>query len=167
MRFKPGDLVTVFVIFVLVGAVAVASQWEELRASIIILVLGSLGALMATAQLVIDVFPRKRAATVSARPTMELPTYGDEDPKAALWGAFEIWGWLLGLLVVIRIMGLDLALPVFVLVYIRFYGGSWRLCAFLAAMIAAFIFGIYDQIMHVYWPESVFGDLFMDDLRGD
>jgi hypothetical protein len=166
MRFKASDLVTVFVIFVLVGAVAIASQWE-LRASIIILVLGSLGALMATAQLVMDVFPRGRVAAAPARPTMELPIFEDKDPKAALRGTFEIWAWLLGLLAFIRIVGLDLALPVFVLVYVRFYGGSWRLCIFLAVMIAAFIFGVYDQIMHVYWPESVLGDLFLDDLRGD
>ncbi|MCZ6638321.1 MAG: hypothetical protein O7C66_09030 [Alphaproteobacteria bacterium] len=166
MRFKASDLVTVFVIFVLGGAVAIASQWE-LRASIIILLLGSLGVLMATAQLAIDIFPRGRAAAAPARPTMELPIIEDKDPKAALRGTFEIWGWLLGLLAFIRIVGLDLALPIFVLVYVRFYGGSWRLSAFLSVMIAAFIFGIYDQIMHVYWPESVFGDLFMDDLRGD
>ena len=55
-------------------------------------------------------------------------------------------------------------LPVFVFAYARFYGASWRLCAILAAMIAAFIFGIYDQIMHVYWPESVLGDLFLDEF---
>ena len=166
MQFKASDLVTIFVIFLLGGAVAVASQWE-LRASIIILVLGSLGVLMATVQLVMDVFPRGGAGTISARPTMELPKFEDKDPKAALRGTFEIWGWLIGLLVFIRILGLDLALPAFVLVYVKFYGGSWRLSIGLAAMIAAFIFGIYDQIMHVYWPESVFGDLFMDALRGD
>ena len=42
MRFRSADLFTVFVIAVMAGAVAIASQWE-LRASIIILVLGSLG----------------------------------------------------------------------------------------------------------------------------
>ena len=46
--------------------------------------------------------------------------------------------------------GIDLALPIFVLVYVRVYGGNWRLCVALAAMISGFIFGIYDQIMHVY-----------------
>jgi hypothetical protein len=165
MRFKPADLFTLFVIFVLVGAVAIASQWI-LRASIIILVLGSLGAVFATAQLVMDLFLRERAAATTGRPTMELPTFEDTDPKSTLRGTFEIWGWLLGLVVLIRIIGLDLALPLFVLVYAKFYGASWRLSAILAAMIAAFIFGIYDQIMHVYWPESVFGDLFLDEFLG-
>lgn len=165
MRFRPADLFTVFVIFVLAGAVAVASQWQ-LRASIIILVLGSLGVLFATAQLVKDCFLADRTDTGGARPTMELPSFEDADPKATFRGTLEIWGWLLGLLVVIRIVGLDLALPLFVLVYAKYYGASWRLSLFLAALIGAFIYGVYDKIMHVYWPQSVLGDLFLDDWLG-
>jgi hypothetical protein len=163
MQFKPSDLFTVFIILVLGAAVAIAFQWE-LRASIIILVLGSLGVLLAAAQLVMDIFPRGRVTAAPSRPTMELPMFEDKNPKDTLRGTFEIWGWLVGMLVLIRIIGLDLALPVFVLSYARFYGASWRLCAILALMIAAFIFGVYDQIMHVYWPESVLGDLFLDEF---
>lgn len=163
MRFRPADLFTVFIIVVLVGAVSIASQWQ-LRASIIILVLGSLGALFATVQLVMDCFLRNRSVSAPSRPTMELPGFEDADPKATLLGTFEIWAWLLGLLALIRIIGLDLALPIFVLVYAKIYGAGWRLGIFLALMIFAFIFGIYDQIMHVYWPQSVLGDLFLDEL---
>ena len=167
MNFKPSDLFTVFVIAILVAAVATASQWQ-LRASIIILVLGSVGALFATAQLVLDIVGRSRgAAPVSARPTMELPTFEDSDPRATLWGTFEIWAWLLGLLVLIHVTGLELALPLFVLIYARFYGASWLLAGGLAIALGVFIFGIYDQIMHVYWPGSIFGDLFLDEWRGN
>jgi hypothetical protein len=166
MRFKPADLFTVFVSAVLAGAVAIASQWER-RASIIILVLGSIGVVFATAQLVMDCFLRREGVTVTAKPTMELPTFEDTDPKANFRGTLEIWGWLLGLLALIKTIGLPFALPLFVLVYTKFYGASWRLGIFLAALIAAFIFGIYDNIMRVYWPESVLGDLFLDDLMGD
>ena len=166
MQFKPADLFTIFIIVVLAGAVAVASQWE-LRASIIILVLGSVGIVFATAQLVMDLFFRSASGVVTSKPTMELPTLVDTDPKANFYGTLEIWGWLLGMLVLIKVVGLQFALPLFVLVYTRFYGASWRLGIVLAALIAAFIFGIYDNIMRVYWPESVLGDLFLDDLMDD
>ena len=166
MRFKPSDLFTVFIIVLLVSAVAIASQWE-LRASIIILVLGSIGAVFATAQLVMDCFLGRGTGAVTARPTMELPTLEDTDPKANFRGTLEIWGWLLGLLALIKVVGLPFALPLFVIAYTKFYGASWRLSLFLAALIAVFIFGIYDNIMRVYWPESVLGDLFLDDLMGD
>ncbi|MDH3240903.1 MAG: hypothetical protein OEO83_09575, partial [Alphaproteobacteria bacterium] len=158
---------TVFIIAILVAAVVTASQWQ-LRASIIILVLGSLGAVFATAQLVLDVTGRTRTgAAVSARPTMELPAFEDTDPRSTLWGTVEIWGWLLGLLALTFVTGLDLALPLFVLIYARFYGANWWLAGGLAVALGAFIFGVYDQIMHVYWPESILGDLFLDEWRGN
>lgn len=165
-RFRPSDLFTLFVIAVLAAAVYAASDWP-LRASIIVIVLGSAGLAMATAQLIIDIVGRGRGDRPKPRLEMELPTHEDTDPRANLLGTFEIWGWLIGLMVAIRIVGLPLALPLFVVVYAKWYGARWLLALFLGALLAAFIIGVYQQIMHVYWPESVFGDLFLDELFGD
>ena len=74
-----------------------------------------------------------------------------------LMGSLEIWAWLIGLVAVILLIGLQVALPLFVLTYARFYGAGWLISLFLAALTGAFIFGIYNQIMHVYWPDSVLG----------
>jgi len=54
-------------------------------------------------------------------------------------------------------------LPLLVLVYIRFYGGSWIVALSLAALIVVFIYGVYQQIMHVYWPDSYLGDWLFPD----
>lgn len=161
MRFRTSDLFTVFIIAVLAAAVTVASGWV-LRASVIILVLGSIGIVLATAQLLVDVFSR-REARPAPNLKFELPTFDAPEPGAAFRGSLEIWAWLLGLLGAIRLIGLPAALPLFVLVYARFYGGSWRISVVLAALIAGFIFGVYNEIMHVYWPESLLGDLLLSD----
>ncbi len=160
MRFRPSDLFTVFIIVVLVGAVAIASQWV-LRAGIIVLALGSVGIVLATAQLFVDCLTRSASATESTGRTLkfELPTVEDTDPRAALMGTLEIWAWLIGLVLAVPIIGLPLALPLFVLVYAQFYGASWRLAGVLALLIGGFIFGVYQQIMRVYWPESLLGYL--------
>ncbi|MFT5539256.1 MAG: hypothetical protein ACI82H_000773 [Alphaproteobacteria bacterium] len=88
-----------------------------------------------------------------------MPTIQDTDPKSTLWGTLEIWGWMLGLVLAVPIVGLAVGLPLFVLIYTKFYGASWRLGLILSGLIAAFIFGVYVQIMHVYWPDSLLGDL--------
>ena len=62
MRFRLTDLFSVFVLVVLIAAVAIASQWV-LRASIIILVLGGIGILA-------GYFPARRAATVDPAETL-------------------------------------------------------------------------------------------------
>ena len=155
MRFKTNDLFTVFIIVVLGAAVYIASGWE-LRASIIVLVLGSLGLLMAVAQLAIDCLIKPVTAP-KPRLQYELPAFEDADPRATFWGSVEIWAWLIGLVVAIPIIGLPLALPLFVVVYGKAYGAGWRISIFLGLLIAGFIFGVYEQIMHVYWPDSVLG----------
>ncbi len=165
IQFRMSDLFTVFIIGLLVTAVAVASQWV-LRASIIVLVLGSLGAVLATAQLLVDVLSRVEARPKAA-PVYELPSYHDASAREMFWGVAEIWGWMLALVLSIPLIGLPLALPLFVLAYFRFYGKSWLTGLVLAGLIAVFIFAVYQQIMHVYWPDSVLGDLFLDELFGD
>lgn len=157
MRLTPRNLFTIFIIVVLVAAVVVASSWT-LRASIVILALGSVGVVLATAQLLIDVFGAAPAGPKRA-PVYELPTEEDPDPRSTFWGSVEIWGWLIGIVLAIPLVGLPIALTAFVFLYVVAYGGSWRVGVFLAALVAAFIFGIYEQIMHVYWPESYLGDL--------
>ncbi len=158
MHFKASDLFTVFIILVLAAAVYIATGWE-LRASIIVLVLGGLGLVMAVAQLAMDCLARP-AAAAKPRLQYELPSFEDADPRATFLGSLEIWAWLAGLVIAIKIVSLPLALPLFVVVYAKAYGGGWRLSGFLGLLIAAFIFGVYEQIMHVYWPDSLVGDMF-------
>ncbi len=158
MRFRLTDLFTVFVLAVLIAAVVIASEWV-LRASIIILVLGGVGIVLMTAQLLLDIFGREVVSIIPEVPKFELPTIQDTDPKSTLWGTLEIWAWMIGFVLAVPIFGLAVGLPLFVLIYTKFYGASWRLGLILSGLIAAFIFGVYVQIMHVYWPDSLLGDL--------
>ncbi len=157
MRFRAADLFTVFVIFVLGGAVIWASHWP-LRASIIILALGSLGVVMATAQLLLDMFRREAVGRSARKPTYELPGFDERDVRLQVRGVLEIWAWMIGLVLAVPIVGLPVAVPLFVLTYALFYGADWKVAVLLTALISAFIFGVYNQIMHVYWPDSLLGD---------
>src|SRR3546814_9366280 len=56
-RPRPADLFTLFIIVVLAAALIIASEWV-LRASVLVLVLGSVGLAAAIAQLIADVFYR-------------------------------------------------------------------------------------------------------------
>ena len=41
------------------------------------------------------------------------------------WGSLEIWAWLWGLFFAVHLIGFPIALPLFVFLYIKWYGGSW------------------------------------------
>lgn len=156
VHFRWGDLFTAFIILLLAGALIEAWSWD-LRASIIILSLGGVGLVLAIAQLVADL--RRHPAEAAARPTYEIRSTDEADSKLGR-RSLEMWAWLVGLVLAIPIVGLPVALVTFVFVYAKVYGAGWMLATFLAGLVGAFTFGIYDRLMYVYWPESLLGKWF-------
>jgi hypothetical protein len=151
------NLFTLFILLVFVGALVTASEWP-LRASIIVLVLGVCGAGLALAQLIVDL-RKPRTEKDTPRPTYETPSIETEDPMLGARATWETWAWLVGLVVMVPIVGLPVALTAFVLLYCRAHGGGWPISLLLTALVAGFIYGVYVQIMHVYWPSSWLGGL--------
>ncbi|MQA65126.1 MAG: hypothetical protein GEU76_04375 [Alphaproteobacteria bacterium] len=154
------NLFTLFIIVVFGGALFMATDWP-LRASIIVLVLGTLGIGLGALQLVLDLRKTAEEERDTPRPTYETPSFEAEDPRLNSLATYETWAWLVGLVVAIFIIGLPLALIAFVFLYCKTHGGGWLLSLFLTSGIAAFIYGIYVQIMHVYWPRSLLGEVLL------
>ncbi len=153
MRFRPTDFFTLFIGLAILAAMIAAWDWP-LRASIIVLVLGSAGLVMVAAQLMLDL-GRNRKPAEEARLAFEIPPFEEGEPGAFRHGAAEIWAWLIGLLAAVLVVGLPVALVLFVFLYMKTYGAGWLLSLGMAAAIAAFEYGVYDRIMHVYWPEAL------------
>jgi hypothetical protein len=135
-----------FVALVIVAALFVAKDWP-IRASIVILLLGSIGLALALAQVIGD-FRALRAGSRSARPTYETPA----QEHVGRWGSLEIWAWLWGLFFAIHLIGFLVALPLFVFLYVKVYGGRWLTASVLTAGTWGFLYGVFEQILHVPWP---------------
>lgn len=158
MRFRPADLFTLFIGLAILAAMIAAWDWP-LRASIIVLVLGSAGLVMVAAQLILDL-SRSRKPAPEARPAFEIPSFEEGGAGALPRGALEVWCWLIGLLLAILAVGLPAALVLFVFLYMKSYGAGWLPSLGMAAAIAGFEYGVYDRIMRVYWPEALLWRLF-------
>jgi hypothetical protein len=114
----------------------------------VILLLGSIGIVLALAQIIADF----KAVHAGAKPA-ERPTY----ETAALehtgrWGSLEIWAWLWGLFLAIHLIGFQAALPIFVFLYSKVYGGAWLTSMLLAAGTWGFLYGVFEEVLHVPWP---------------
>jgi hypothetical protein len=147
-------LFTSFVGLVIVGALFVATDWP-VRASIIVLLLGSIGIVLAAMQLVFDFTALRRGNSKLERPTFEVAALEHQ----GRWGSLEIWAWLWGLFFAIHLVGMPIALPLFVLLYVKLYGGGWILAITLAAGTWGFLYGVFEQILHVPWPKPWLGFL--------
>jgi Tripartite tricarboxylate transporter TctB family len=147
-------IMTLFFGVVIAFALIVAWEWP-VRASIIILLLGTVGLILVPAQLVLDfkAFGVKGASV--ARPTYDLAPIEAE----GRWGSLEIWAWLVGLFAAIHVIGFPIALPLFVLMYCRTYGGGWLLSFALSLVTFGFLYGVFEQILHAPWPDPLVGVL--------
>ena len=70
-------------------------------------------------------------------------------------GGFLLW--MLGLFFGIWIFGFFIAIPVFAFLYLKFQAGEGWLFSLLATVgVIIFVVGLFDQILHVAWPEPLF-----------
>ena len=115
MRYE-GALFTVAIGLVLLWALRVADGWDELRASIIVFLLGGIGVCLAAVQLVMDV----RSGRGGAR-TEGIHFDAPSVQSGSRWGNFEVWGWILGFYAAIRLIGFPSAVPLFVFTYAKTY----------------------------------------------
>lgn len=144
------SLFTLFILLLLSWAIYVALDWP-LRASIIILVLGSAGVVLSLVQLISDLVSHGAGVDESAGIAFDAPALKPE----GRWGNLEIWGWILGFYVTIYLIGFPVAIPLFVFAYVKVYGGRWGTALSLAFLAWAFLYGIFEKILHVPWPEPL------------
>jgi hypothetical protein len=152
VRSAEALLFTSFVGLLILAALFVAKDWP-VRASIVILLLGSIGVVLALCQFVLDLKALRGERAKAARPTFEVEALEHQ----GRWGSLEIWAWLWGLFFAIHLIGFLTALPLFVFLYVKLYGGTWPTAAILSAGTWAFLYGIFDQVLHVPWPKPWLG----------
>ncbi|HXG50661.1 MAG TPA: tripartite tricarboxylate transporter TctB family protein [candidate division Zixibacteria bacterium] len=145
-------LFTSLVGLVIFGALWIAADWP-LRASIVILLLGGVGTVLAAVQWATDFKSLGEERSSPARPTFDTAAIEHSGP----WGTLEIWAWLWGLFAAIHVVGFPVALPLFVLAYVKFYGGGWTTACSMAVATWGFLYGIFEKVLHVPWPPALLG----------
>lgn len=147
-----GLLFTLFIGIVIAAALWFARDWP-IRASIGVLVLGSIGVILAIWQFALDT--GKSDAPVE-RSQFEMPLA----ERATKWGNVEIWCWIVGFYLLIVSIGFPIAVPLFVLAYSKFYGAGWALGLMLSTIAWGFVYGVFEKILHVPWPTPLIQSLF-------
>lgn len=162
VRFKAEDLVYVF--FLAAGAYMLVSAqaWSFMSKIGPTVVAGAL--LMAGgASFAYKLFfvPAKAKNIGDAAIHMDLGNEGVEalPKKVVLIRGIRFFGWLVAFLACTSVIGLLPTVPLLVVAYMRLEGReSWRLSLIMATCLTAFLYGVFDQIVHISWPENLLGN---------
>ena len=75
--------------------------------------------------------------------------------------AARFFGWLTAFLVSTALIGMIPTVPLMIVAFMRIENREpWRLSVILALCVLAFLYGVFDQILHIPWPASLLGQWF-------
>ncbi|GAB5097532.1 tripartite tricarboxylate transporter permease [Caballeronia sp. HLA56] len=78
--------------------------------------------------------------------------------KTVLTRAARFFGWFLAFLVCMSLIGMLPTVPVMIAAYMRIEGREpWKLSLILAFGVTAFLYLVFDRILHIPWPDSLLG----------
>jgi len=74
-------------------------------------------------------------------------------PGRATWIAAA---WMLVFFAAVVLLGFEIAVPLFVFVYLKFQGGEgWTLSIVITAVVAAVFYGLFDALLHLPFPPGL------------
>jgi hypothetical protein len=159
----------------IIAMMLVATRDWSIEAKIIPLIVGSSAMLFCSLSLANDVFGRP--VDTAARDAGGLAPGGpqkiDRDQKIHMDIASHIghlptgikfargaafFGWLVAFLCSMAAIGLIATVPVFVICYMRLEGRErWSLTVPMAAAMTLFIYGLFDRVLAIPWPQTLLG----------
>lgn len=162
--FKLEDLVYVFFIAIGLYMLVTAQGWllmarigPTVVASILVIA-GSLS--LAYKVFVIPAHAQAGAAHAGGGIHMDVSSdHGEKLPiNVVLMRAAKFFGWFLAFLACMSVIGMIPTVPLMIVAYMRIEGReSWRLSLILAICVTVFLYAVFDQIIHIPWPDSLLG----------
>ncbi len=84
-------------------------------------------------------------------PTAAKVENGDEEETRESWYAYSLVGaWVLGLFLAIYLLGFIIAIPLFLLSYLKMHGAKWRLAITCAAATTAIVYIVLVLALNVF-----------------
>ncbi|MFT4438373.1 tripartite tricarboxylate transporter permease [Caballeronia sp. 15715] len=85
--------------------------------------------------------------------------HGEKLPgKTVLARAARFFSWFLGFLACMSLIGMLPTVPLMIAAYMRTEGReTWKLSLILAGCVTVFLYVVFDQILHIPWPDSLLG----------
>ena len=141
------------------------------EARIIPTIVGTGAILFCTLSLANDIFKRtveqggladKAKAVVSEKIHMDIASKTAHLPgDVILIRGFMFFGWMVGFLCSMALIGLIMTVPIFIIAYMRIEGREkYRHAIIMAMIMVTLIYVVFDQLLAIPWPPTYLGDFF-------
>ena len=158
MKINPSSWLSLFFLGLFGVAVATAMNWSW-DTGLFPYAVGIPALLLALWQLVLDLRGIQSSGDSDGGPApqiMDIATDQSLPKDVVRRGTAVGMGWILTLFFAIWLVGFLLATPLFVFFYLWYQAeATIRASVTVACLMAIFIWGVFDQIIHTAWPEPL------------
>ena len=134
------------------GAAINALKWP-LRSALFPIVMGIPVFLLALADLLLSFFEKEETDKRSA---MDFKLSEDADQARATRRTLFAFAWIMGFFCLIIFLGFSIAIPIFVLLYLRLQGREkWGISLIMSALTFVFFWGLFVWLLHTVLPEGL------------
>ena len=169
-NLNPGTLFTALIMAIFIAALVVSWDWE-FGAKLVPHVICWAGLFFTSVLLIFNLFQAPPAPAVEGGPPVEeepdtqifdiTVDFGDLPPRTILARAAVYFGWCIFFFIVAAVFGFLPALFIFLVAYIRLEGKeSWSSTLAIAVPMGIFCYGLFHEVLHVPWPQTMIGDAF-------
>ncbi len=180
-RLSWTNLFPVFLLALFAAMLSEAVGWNAL-AKIVPLIVGSGAVLFCSLALANEVFKKspkvgrsldeQAKAQVQQKMHMDIKSsIGHLPVKTLLTRGAMFYGWMVAFLISMATIGIIPTVPLFIVAFMRVEAREkWRVVIPMAAIMCAFIYYLFDQLLAIPWPPTVLGDYFpetLEDIKND
>jgi hypothetical protein len=163
-RLRAAQLFHAGLILLLAAMLYEAASWNQ-TARVVPAIVGGIGLLCACLSLVAALFPRGAVEGAGAAHSvlhMDLASETGELPmRQVVTRGGLFFGWIAAFMASMAVIGLIPTVPFFVVAYMRLENREpWKLVLPQAIVLTAFFWGVFDQLLHLPWPETLLGTRF-------
>jgi TctA family transporter len=149
---------SLFIIAVISAALFMSVEWQY-AAKVIPLSIGFPTLILAVASMLIQIFFAQRSEDENIASTGR--TIGNLEPKEMAKRAVNYFGWLVSFILIAKAIGFLPSIFLYLFLYIKFQGEeSWKAASAISAGMILFCWIVFDQIIHIPWPQSLLGYFF-------
>lgn len=163
MKLKPSSYFAMALMLMMLVIIVAASTFRFRQAALLPFVFGGLVFVLSGVQLWRELSGREAGGT--KKKEKRASGEGDEQPtvKGGSLGMLALW--ILGFSAAIYLLGYLVALPLFLLSYVRWRGRSWVAAIVMAVALTGFLYGLFDLALGIkLYPglifELIFGRLY-------
>jgi hypothetical protein len=153
MRLNGGAFMGLVFAGAALGVVISASGWP-FKAALFPVAIGVPVFLMALAEFFINLLGKGEGLKEASGFDFELSD-GGADSRTALGRTLHICAWIFGFFALILLVGFPIAIPIFFIVFYRFYGKeNWKISIGLSAVAWAGFYGLFVWLLNVPFREG-------------